>query len=133
MAEIYDATAWSGTLLGLFTLFAAVGALRKPGIWQTLVQEIEKSPALQLLSGGLEMLAGAILYFANPWVPSDVFACIMKALGGLMMLEALAVLGFCDLYFHFWLKNLSFMHRTWSIVTLICGLALSAAGMARFT
>ena len=42
----FDPAAWSATLLGLFALFAAIGVLRKPGIWQTMVVEIEKSPAL---------------------------------------------------------------------------------------
>ncbi|OCC23677.1 hypothetical protein MB02_10975 [Croceicoccus estronivorus] len=133
MHETFDPTTWSATLLGLFTLFAAVGALRKPGIWQTLVDEIEKSPALQLISGGLEMLVGAVIYLANPWVPSDLLACVMKALAGLMMLEALAVLGFSDIYFQFWLRNLSFMHRGWAIVTFLCGFGLTVAGLFRFT
>ncbi|MDD3798677.1 MAG: hypothetical protein PHE36_05810 [Novosphingobium sp.] len=132
MHETFDPTTWSATLLGFFTLFAAIGALRKPGVWQTLVNEIEKSPALQLLSGGLEMLVGAVIYLANQWYPSDLLGCVVKALGGLMMLEALAVLGFSDIYFQFWLRNLSFMHRGWAIVTFVCGLGLTVAGLYRF-
>ena len=133
MPETFDPTAWSATLLGFFTLFAAIGALRKPGIWQKLVDEIDKSPALQLISGGLEMLVGALLYLANPWLPSDTLGCVMKAFGGLMMLEALAVTGFSDVYFPFWLRNLSFMHRGWALVTFLIGLGLTVAGLIRFT
>ena len=132
MPDNYDPTTWSATMLGIFTLFAAIGALRKPGIWQKLVDEFDKSPALQLLGGGFEMALGAVLYLANPWVPTDILACVMKALGGLMVLEALAVTGFSDIYFHFWLRNLSFMHRGWALATFLIGLALTVAGLVRF-
>ena len=133
MPETFDPTTWSATLLGVFTLFAAIGALRKPGVWQKLVDEIDKSPALQLIGGGLEMLVGAALYLTNPWIPSDVLACILKAIGGLMMLEALAVTGFSDVYFPFWLRNLSFMHRGWAMATFLIGLALTVGGLIRFS
>ena len=133
MPDNYDPTTWSATMLGIFTLFAAIGALRKPGIWQKLVDEFDKSPALQLLGGGFEMALGAALYLANPWVSADILACVMKTLGGLMVLEAIAVTGFSDIYFAFWLRNLSFMHRAWALVTLAFGLALTVAGLFRFT
>lgn len=133
MPEAIDLTKWSALLLGLFMLFAAIGALRKPGIWQTMINEIEKSPALQLISGLAELTIGTLIYLANPWMPQDILSCIMKGIAGLMMLEALMVLGFSDLYFHFWLRNLSFMHRGWSIVTFIAGIALTVAAFLRLT
>ena len=130
---LVDTTAWSATLMGFFALFAAIGALRKPGVWQTMVVEIEKSPALQMLCGFAELVAGALVYLANPWIPSDILTCVMRALGGLMIVEALVVLGFSDIYFHFWLKSLSFMHRAWALASLVAGLALAGAGLARFS
>lgn len=130
--ETIDATSWSALLLGLFVLFAAIGALRKPGIWQTMVGEFEKSPALQLTASLLELLTGALIYLANPWLPVDLLSCVMKGLGGLMMIEALVVVGFSDIYFHFWLRNLAHMHRGWAIVSLLCGIALSVLGVLRF-
>lgn len=133
MPEAIDLTKWSALLLGLFMLFAAIGALRKPGIWQTMINEIEKSPALQLISGLAELTIGTLIYLANPWMPQDILSCIMKGIAGLMMLEALMVLGFSDLYFHFWLRNLSFMHRGWSIVTFVAGIALTVAAFLRLT
>ncbi len=133
MAELIDPTAWSSFLLGLFTLFAGVGALRRPGLWRTMIDEIDKSPALQLVSGLLELLLGALIYLANPWVPSDLLSCVMKALGGIMMAEALAVIGFSDLYIHFWLRNLSHMHRGWATFSVVFGLALAGPGLLRFT
>lgn len=127
-----DLTGWSALLLGLFGLFAATGALRKPNHWLNLVTEVERSPALQMLCGGLELVTGILVYLANPWVPADPLTCVMKGLGGLMMLEALVVLGFSDLYFHFWLKNLAFQQRAWAWFSFLFGLGLTIAGTMRF-
>ena len=49
-----------------------------------------------------------------------------------MMIEALVVLGFSDLYFQFWLKNLAFMHRAWAAFSFVFGLVLTVLGMLRF-
>ncbi|WP_374528387.1 hypothetical protein [Novosphingobium sp.] len=132
MDTTFDVTAWSALLLGLSALFAGVGAIRKPGIWRTMIEEVERSPALQFVCGMLELLVGAVVYLANPWFPSDVLACILKAMGGAMMIEALAILGFCDIYTQFWLRSLSHMHRGWAMSTVLLGLGLSVAGAARF-
>lgn len=128
----FDATAWTALLLGLAALFAGIGALRKPGIWRTMIEEVERSPALQFLCGMMELVIGAVVYLSNPWVPTDILSCAMKAMGGLMMFEALAILGFCDIYTQFWLRSLSHMHRGWALSTVGLGLVLSVAGMARF-
>lgn len=132
MDNLTDMTGWTALALGLFTLFAAIGAFRKPGIWQTVVKEIEESPALQLISGMLELVTGTAVWLLNPWIPADILTCIMKTLGAAMVIEALFVIGFSDLYFHFWLRNLSHMHRGWAVVTLLAGGALTAAAMMRF-
>ncbi|WP_066555315.1 hypothetical protein [Croceicoccus bisphenolivorans] len=125
---VIDATAWTAMLLGLFAIFAAVGSLRKPGIWQTLIKEVEASPALQMISGVAELAAGAAIYLVNPWVPSDLLAIAMRVIGGIMMLEALVVVGFSDIYFHFWLRNLAVFHRGWAVVSLAVGVVLTVAG-----
>ena len=127
-----DMTAWSAALLGLFALSASIGAFRTPGLWQTMVEEIEKSPALQLVCAFAELTSGALTYLVNPWVPADILTCVMKSLGGSMILEAFVVLAFSDIYFQFWLKNLSFMHRGWAAATAVFGLALAVAGLLRF-
>jgi uncharacterized protein YjeT (DUF2065 family) len=130
--ESIDPTAWSGLLLGLLALFAGIGALRQPGLWLKMAHEIENSPALQLVSSMVELVIGAVIYLSSPWVPSDPFACVMKAVGGFMMAEALMVAGFCDLYMHFWLKNLGALDRRWAMVTVVWGLGLSIAASLRF-
>lgn len=132
MTETFDPTAWSGLVLGLTALFAGIGALRKPGAWRVMLEEVEQSPALQFLCGMLELVIGTVVYLINPWAPADWLACIMKALGGLMMIEALAILGFVDIYSQFWLKNLTHLHRGWAMVTSLFGLALALLSAGRF-
>lgn len=127
-----DATAWSGLLLGMTALFAGIGALRKPGAWRIMLEEVEKSPALQFLCGMLELVIGTVVYLANPWIPADLLSCALKGMGGLMMIEALAILGFVDIYSQFWLKNLTHMHRGWALTTSLFGLVLAVLSLTRF-
>ena len=131
--ETIDPAAWSALLLGLLALFAGFGAWRQPGLWDRMIKEIEASPALQLLCGMIELLTGAIIYLANPWLPDDILTCVMKAIGGFMMLEALAITAFCDLYVHMWLRNLGHLDRRWAAVTMAFGLALVVPAMLRFS
>lgn len=132
MESTFDAVAWSATLLGAFAVAVAVGALRQPGKWAQMVLEIEESPALQLLCGFAELFVGAAIYLSSPWDAGDLLSMLMKGLGGLMMAEALVVMAISDLYFQLWLKNLAAMRRGWPLVTLLAGLVLAGAGMARF-
>ena len=127
-----DPTAWSALLMGLLALFAGLGAWRQPGLWDKMIKEIDGSPALQLLCGMIEILTGAVVYLANPWLPDDILTCIMKAVGGFMIAEGLVILAFCDLYIHMWLKNLGHLDRRWAVVTMIWGLALAVPAMLRF-
>ena len=133
MTETMDATAWTATLVGLYLAFAGIGALRNPNAWQTMIAEVGRSPALQLLAGLMELMFGAVVYLANPWLPTaDLLSCVLKAVGGLAMIEALVIAGFCDIYANFWLRTMNHMHRGWSLFIIAAGLALSLAGMARF-
>ena len=127
-----DATAWSAMLLGLAAVFAGVGALRKPGIWREMLNEVERSPALQFLCGMMELVIGAVVYLTNPWVPADLMSCVLKVMGGAMMVEALMILGFVDIYSQFWLRTLTHMHRGWAMTTVALGLALVVPAATRF-
>ena len=133
MSDTFDPVAWSATLMGAFAVAVAIGALRQPGIWGKMVDEIEHSPALQLLCGFAELFIGAAIYLLNPWDSADLLSMVMKAMGGLMMVEALVVMAISDLYIQAWLKNLVAMKRGWPLVTLLVGLVLLGAGTMRFT
>ena len=129
----FDPTAWSAMLLGLTALFAGIGALRKPGAWRVMLDEVERSPALQFLCGLMELVIGTVVYLSNPWVPADLLSGALKVLGGVMMVEALMILGFVDIYTQFWLRSLTFMHKGWALSTMALGLVLTVLGSLRLT
>ena len=97
-----------------------------------MIGEVEKSPSLQFVCGMLELVVGALTYLANPWVPADLLACILKGLGGLMMIEALTILALVDVYSQLWLRNLGNFSRGWAAITTAISLVLTIVGMARF-
>ena len=132
MNDTFDPTAWSGLVLGFTALFAGIGALRKPGTWRTMLEEVEASPALQFPCGMLELVVGTVVYLLNPWVPADLLSCVLKSIGGLMMIEALVILGFVEIYSQFWLRSLTHMHRGWAMSTSLFGLVLAVVSATRF-
>ena len=132
MTETIDPPAWSALMLGLAALAAGLGALRKPGIWLTMIEEIETSPALQFLCGMMELVVGVLVYLANPWLAADLLSCVMKTVGGLMIVEALSIIAVCDLYTQLWLRSLTNFHRGWAGLTTIWGAVLTVLGMLRF-
>lgn len=133
MGQAIDATGWTGFLMGLAALAAGIGALRRPGIWRTMIEEVEGSPALQFTCGMLELVIGAVIYLVNPLGAHDILAAALKIIGGAMMAEALVILAFCDLYTQFWLRNLANMHRGWASFTVLLGAVLTLASAYHFT
>ncbi len=132
MPDLSVAPAWTALFLGLFAFFAGLGALRRPGHWQKLVEEIAASPALQLITAMLELFLGAAVYIVNPWVSADWLSGAMSILGGLMMLEALVVLAFSDAYLSFWLRRLGSLEKLWAWLAMAFGAALIVAGALHF-
>lgn len=132
MTHPIDASAWSATLLGLYVLFVGIGALRSPNAWNILLKEIGESPALQILCGLLELTLGALVYIVNPWAAGDVLSCVLKALGGLMMIEALVITAFSDFYTHLILRTLRHAFGALTLAMIVFGAVLLVAGLMRF-
>lgn len=132
MPDLTLAPAWTALFLGLFALFAGVGEFRKPGHWQQLIEEIVASPALQLATGLLELFLGAVIYILNPWSSPDWLASALSVIGGLMCLEALAVIAFSDVYMAFWVRRFGPLSRLWCCCSIALGVVLVAVGALRF-
>lgn len=132
MPDLTIVPAWTSLFLGLFALFAGIGELRKPGHWEKMLQEIAASPALQLVTALIELFMGAVIYLANPWASPDWLSGVMSVLGGLMVLEALVVLAFSDLYVAFWLRRFGPLSRLWAWLSIVIGAALIVAALPRF-
>ena len=132
MPDLALAPAWTALFLGLFALFAGIGELRQGGHWQKLLEEMSASPALQLITALLELFLGAAIYIVNPWASADWLSSAMSVLGGLMIIEALVVLAFSDVYMAFWLRRFGPLSKLWAWLSIAFGLALTAAGIAHF-
>jgi uncharacterized protein YjeT (DUF2065 family) len=132
MPDLTTAPAWTALFLGLFSLFAGIGELRRPGHWQKLIAEISASPALQLVTGLVELFLGAVIYLANPWASPDWLSSVLSVIGGLMCLEALAITAFSDLYVAVWLRRFGPLSRPWAVLSMLFGLALMVAGALHF-
>jgi len=126
------AAAWSSLFLGLFSVAAAAGELRRPGMWRKMVAELEASPALQITLSLVELALGLFLYALLPWDGGDWLASGIKLIAVLMVVEALVVCVFADRYLHFWVRRLGADWSGWAVVALLIGLWLTAAGIYRF-
>ena len=60
-----------------------------------------------------------------------LFSACWSSVCWVMMVEALAILGFVDIYTQFWLRSLTFMHRGWALSTMAFGLVLAVVGALR--
>lgn len=132
MPDLTLAPAWTALFLGLFALFAGVGERRRPGHWQKLIDEIAGSPALQLVTGLVELFLGAVIYLANPWSSPDWLSSTLSVVGGLMCVEALAITAFSDVYMAVWLRRFGPLSRLWAAISIAIGLALIVAGALHF-
>ncbi|MCJ2184152.1 hypothetical protein MTR62_15845 [Novosphingobium sp. 1949] len=132
MPDLSLAPAWTALFIGLFALFAGLGEWRKPGHWHTLIGEIVGSPALQMVTGLVELFLGAVVYLANPWASPDWLSSTMSVIGGLMCIEALLVIAFSDVYMAFWLRRFGPLSRLWSGCSMAIGAVLIGVGLMRF-
>lgn len=132
MPDLSIVPAWTSMFLGLFALFAGIGELRVPGHWEKMLREIAASPALQMVTALIELFLGAVIYLANPWASADWLSGVMSVMGGLMVLEALVVLAFSDLYMAFWLRRFGPLSRLWALLSIVIGALLIVAALPRF-
>lgn len=133
-----EAPAWSALFLGLFLFVCSFGELRRPGLWRGMIEEIGASPALQMLTGLIELTMGIAVYLCNRAAPApasgppDWLAVLMMVLGGFMIIEALVITAFTDRLLPLWRCALGSGARGWALVGLIAGAALIAASLIRF-
>lgn len=132
LPDLSVAPAWTALFLGLFAFFAGLGEWRKPGHWQKLIDEISQSPALQLITGLVELFLGAIVYLANPWQSPDWLSSVLSLIGGVMCIEALAITAFADIYLAGWMRRLSPFSRLWALFAMAFGVVLVVVGVLHF-
>lgn len=118
---------WIMFFIGLYALAAAIGELRRPGLWGRMVQEVRASIALQFILGLFTLVTGAVIYLVNPWQPADPLAILVTVLGAWMFVEGALILAIGDLV-------LKFAARLMGGNSMIfAGLSALIGGLAIFT
>ncbi len=131
MVTATNITAWILLIFGFYSLGAAIGELRRPGMWQRMMREIEQSNALQFLTGIIVLVLGGVIVLVNPYDPADWQSILVTVIGAFMVLEGIAFLAFPD-----WMTKIArqFMGSAIAIyawIALAIGVAFILMGYVR--
>ena len=123
--------AWTAVFLGLAALAAGIGEWRQAGGWDRMMEEIERSRALQYLGGTACVAIGGAIYIANPLYGNDWLSFLLGMIGGLIVLEGLILLALPDRFLPFAFALVEKADRIGPGVAVAIGLALFLAGAVR--
>ncbi|MFC4291412.1 hypothetical protein ACFOWX_03180 [Sphingorhabdus arenilitoris] len=124
-------TAWILILIGLYSVAAAIGELRRRGTWARIFWELERSRTLQFLIGIMCMVIGATIMLVNPYNGLDLQSILVTILGGLILLEGAAFLAFPDWMIHLSRQVMNSRSAIWGWIALCIGMALMVVGYVR--
>ena len=131
MAESADISAWIALFLGLYSLAAALGELRSPNTWWTMLKEFERSPVARFVTGLVTLALGATIYLVNPWRPDDWLAITVSVIGGLAVAEGLLILAAGERFLHFARALIGRAGRAWAAFAALFGIAAIVVGLMR--
>lgn len=131
MADATDIPAWIALFLGLYALAAAIGEFRAPGLWLKMVNETASGAGLQFLGGIFCITLGASIYLVNPWNPGDWLAVVITVMGGLVVLEGMALLAFGGPFMTFAKIFMGIASRGWAAFAGVLGIALVVVALLR--
>ena len=132
MAQAADISAWIALFMGLYALGAAMGELRSPGAWATMLEDFEKGEGLRFLTGIVVLALGAAIYLVNPYNPADWLSVVVTLIGAGMVLEGVVILGWGRPYLHFASLLLGAVNRVWALLAFGIGLVLVCVALLRF-
>ena len=123
MAADFDYPAWIILSFGIYSFAAGVGELRNPGFWESMINNIEESPAVRFLTGLVLIAIGTPLYLLGPWTGADWMLVVVKIIGAGMILEGALFLAFGDWFVKFskWLMVRA--SRLWVWIAVLFGIA----------
>lgn len=131
MAQTSDISAWIAVFVGLYALAAAVGELRSPNTWWTMLKDFERNPALRFLTGLVLLALGATIYLVNPWRSGDWLAIAVSVTGGLAVAEGLLILAAGERFLLLGRALLGRGGRGWAAFAALFGVAAIVAGVMR--
>ena len=132
MAEAADLPSWIILLLGIYSFAAGVGELRQPGLWSRMMWEVERSSALQFLTGVACIVIGGAIYLSNPWNPQDIGSILVTVLGAWILIEGVLFLAFGDVFLRFTGPLMRAVNKYWALASAGLGLGLIIWALQRF-
>jgi uncharacterized protein YjeT (DUF2065 family) len=121
-------TLWLSLWLGLWFIAAGFGALLRGDRWRDLIDELERSPGLALVTGALAFTIGAVIVtLHNLW--TDPAAITVSLVGWASVVEGVVLLAVPDLWVRV-ARPLVGMPRLWGGFALALGALLLAVGFA---
>ena len=114
-------------LIGAVLVAGAVAAWRRPGGWEEMFDELERSRGLTLALAWVAVLFGAlILVLPGGW--TDPLAIAVSAIGLMSLAEGLILIAVPDAYLRL-VRPLLRQPRLWAALMLLLGLAFIVAGL----
>lgn len=132
MADTHDITAWIALFMGFYALGAAIGELRSPGSWASMLEDFEKAEGLRFLTGIVVLSLGAVIYLVNPLDWDDWLSVVVTVIGGGMVAEGVVILGWGRPFLHFASSLLGAVNRVWALFSAVLGVVLVCVAMLRF-
>jgi hypothetical protein len=131
MANAITITGWITLFFGLYAIAAGVGEWRRPGFWERMLWEMQRSHALQFMVGFFCLILGAAVYLVNPWRPADWLAILISVLGGWIAVQGLALLAFGERFLGIAGGLMRGNNRIWAALSVLIGLAMAVIGYLR--
>jgi len=131
MASNADISAWIALFIGLYALAAGTGELRNPNSWWTMLKELERGPALRLVSGLAALAMGAAIYLVNPWIGGDWLSIAVSVVGGIAVAEGLLIIAAGERFLHLGRMLLGRGGHIWAGVSVLFGIAAILAALSR--
>ena len=123
MVSEFDYPAWVILAFGIYSFAAGVGELRSPGFWASMIDNIDKNPAVRFLAGIILIAIGAPLYLMGPWSDADWMLVVVKIIGAGMILEGALFLAFGDWFTRFARWLMGYASRLWVWIAILFGIA----------
>ena len=127
-----DVPAWIVLLTGVYSMAAAIGEFRSPGMWMKMFNDLADAPGLRFVSGIMLIAMGGAIYLVGPWDSSDWMLVVAKFLGVWMIVEGALFIAFGDAFLNFARRLMGAAEKLWVAIAFLIGVGLTVAAALRF-
>jgi uncharacterized protein YjeT (DUF2065 family) len=127
VTTIIPLTLYLAEAMGLYLILIGLSGLSAPLRWTALMDELSRSPALQMILGVMVFAIGVTLVIVHSHL-TDTLAIIVTVIGWAALLEGALLIVVPALLLRIGAWSLKFT-RIWAVVSLIFGILLGLAGL----